>query len=362
MIAEIAELFFLLLFSIEITLNLISYGPRIYFRNKLYLVDTTFIFLIIAWHILDLNQITSYKGKGAFRAIRVALMIWRLKNAYLVNSVKCMQTRGRNSSDKSLNWVCELLINARDEATDLKLISNLDYCIDIISSKINYKFNEKPKLLKSEDSSSSLDQKIIHNNKLSIEEIKKNIQKDIESYNIEKELNLTPKAIKILEDVQRFEFDIFELHNETNGNEMITLATYLTNKHDLFTKLAIELNTFSNFIKYIQNGYNDVAYHNKIHGIDVGRLAYYYGTSWELLIKAELNDLELFWLILGGAIHDYEHLGWNNTYLIETQHEWAITYNDISVWENHHVAAAFEVMKNRQGWNIFEHTSQEDFK
>jgi len=61
-------------------------------------------------------------------------------------------------------------------------------------------------------------------------------------------------------------------------------------------------------------------------------------------------------------VHDYEHLGWNNAYLIETQHEWATTYNDISVCENHHVAAAFDVIKSKPGCNIFEHTSADDFK
>ena len=96
--------------------------------------------------------------------------------------------------------------------------------------------------------------------------------------------------------------------------------------------------------------------------MDVGRLAYYYATTCDLMSKWKLNNLDLFWLIVGGAIHDYEHLGWNNQYLIETQHDWAVTYNDISVCENHHVAAAFDVIKSKPGWNIFEHTSSDDFK
>ena len=289
-------------------------------------------------------------------------MIWRMKFAYLVISSQKIQEINTALIDNSLTKVCDLLLNARDEVKNQNLILDLDYCLNVIASKANYTIREKPKMIKTEDSSSSLDKISISNNKLSTEEIKLNIQKALENYDIADDLNLNEQTVKILEQAQDFEFDIFKLHKETNGNEMITLATYLTHKHDLFVKLAIEPNTFSKFIRYIQNGYNDVAYHNKIHGMDVGRLAYYYGTSCELLQKADLSDLELFWLILGGAIHDFEHLGWNNAYLIETQHEWAITYNDISVCENHHVAAAFEVMKNRQGCNIFEHTSHEEFK
>lgn len=116
------------------------------------------------------------------------------------------------------------------------------------------------------------------------------------------------------------------------------------------------------FITSIQAGYTDIAYHNKTHGMDVGRLAYYYAVSCDLMEKANLELKDLVALIIGGAIHDFEHLGWNNTYLIETQHDWAVTYNDISVCENHHVASAFNLIQNKPGCNILEHMSLEDFK
>jgi len=50
-----------------------------------------------------------------------------------------------------------------------------------------------------------------------------------------------------------------------------------------------------------------------------------------LISKAQLEISDLAALVIGGSIHDFEHLGWNNAYLIETQHDWAVTYNDISV-------------------------------
>jgi len=61
--------------------------------------------------------------------------------------------------------------------------------------------------------------------------------------------------------------------------------------------------------------------------------------------KGKLSEHDLCALIIGGAIHDFEHLGWNNAFLIETQHDWALNYNDISVCESHHVASAFKMIK-----------------
>lgn len=78
--------------------------------------------------------------------------------------------------------------------------------------------------------------------------------------------------------------------------------------------------------------------------------------------KVKLSEHDLATLIIGGAIHDFEHPGWNNHFLIETQHEWALNYNDISVCENHHVAAAFKMIKENPECNIFEHMSSGEYR
>lgn len=44
------------------------------------------------------------------------------------------------------------------------------------------------------------------------------------------------------------------------------------------------------------------------------------------------------------AVHDYEHGGLNNDFLIKTSHPLAITYNDQSPLENHHHAAAVRLL------------------
>jgi hypothetical protein len=45
---------------------------------------------------------------------------------------------------------------------------------------------------------------------------------------------------------------------------------------------------------------------------------------------------------MAASIHDYDHPGVNNNFLIATQDKRALFYNDKSVLENHHCAAAFQ--------------------
>jgi len=47
---------------------------------------------------------------------------------------------------------------------------------------------------------------------------------------------------------------------------------------------------------------------------------------------------------MSGAIHDFEHPGVNNIYLINSKNKLAVRYNDASVLENHHVAASFKLL------------------
>ena len=63
-----------------------------------------------------------------------------------------------------------------------------------------------------------------------------------------------------------------------------------------------------------------------------------------LLRKKVVDDLMMMAGYLAAAIHDFEHGGVNNDFLIQTRDKLAVTYNDISPLENHHLAAAARLM------------------
>ena len=78
-------------------------------------------------------------------------------------------------------------------------------------------------------------------------------------------------------------------------------------------------------------------------------------TDGELGMKTGMDKFELMCYLLSGSCHDVEHLGFNNLYMVETRHEIANRYNDVSVMENHHIATTFRVMNENDGeFDIFD--------
>ena len=61
-------------------------------------------------------------------------------------------------------------------------------------------------------------------------------------------------------------------------------------------------------------------------------------------IKGTFSDLETLAIYVAAAIHDYDHPGVNNNFLIATRDKKALFYNDKSVLENHHCSAAFSLL------------------
>ena len=59
-----------------------------------------------------------------------------------------------------------------------------------------------------------------------------------------------------------------------------------------------------------------------------------------LLRRKVCDELMMLACYIAAAIHDYEHGGVNNDFLIQTRDKLAVMYNDISPLENHHLAAA----------------------
>ncbi|NWY93662.1 PDE4D phosphodiesterase, partial [Agelaius phoeniceus] len=69
------------------------------------------------------------------------------------------------------------------------------------------------------------------------------------------------------------------------------------------------------------------------------------------------TDLEVLAALFAAAIHDVDHPGVSNQFLINTNSELALLYNDESVLENHHLAVGFKLLQE-QDCDIFQNLSR----
>jgi len=90
--------------------------------------------------------------------------------------------------------------------------------------------------------------------------------------------------------------------------------------------------------------YQDVPYHNCLHGADVLQAMHALLNLAPTFDDALDDDIVLVTL-LACLSHDVGHPGLTNNFLVETGHELAIRYNDASPLENMHAAVALNLAK-----------------
>jgi hypothetical protein len=84
-------------------------------------------------------------------------------------------------------------------------------------------------------------------------------------------------------------------------------------------------------IRTIESRYQNVPYHNSIHGADV-----VHGTFWIVEhggLGHMIEPIHKLALMISACAHDMEHPGTSNNFQVETKSEIALRYNDISVLE-----------------------------
>lgn len=155
------------------------------------------------------------------------------------------------------------------------------------------------------------------------------------------------KAISALQDsLEDWSFDVFSVCQLTKNRPLFFMGIILFRKFGLIQKLKMDKIALVNFLNAIEQGYqSDKPYHNSTHAADVTRSVYFFLTKGNL--RASLSDVEICAALTASLIHDFDHPGVNNNFLIRTKDEKAILYNDRSVLENHHVSSCFRLMYNK---------------
>ncbi|KAJ3088123.1 High affinity cAMP-specific 3',5'-cyclic phosphodiesterase 7A, partial [Quaeritorhiza haematococci] len=138
------------------------------------------------------------------------------------------------------------------------------------------------------------------------------------------------------------------------------LGLCLFEKHNFSKLYQIDPKTLKAFLTTMEEGYRDNPYHNSTHAADVMHAIHHFAVGLGLYQLVTVDDC--FAGVLAAIIHDLDHPGVNNAFLINTEAPLAVRYNDQSVLENYHCAHAFEILTNTDTCNVLSKLPPEKFK
>jgi len=150
---------------------------------------------------------------------------------------------------------------------------------------------------------------------------------------------------RILSNINTWGLDVFTANSIIRENRVLTCTTFrIFQERDLLKTFRIPPKTLLTFLMTLEDHYiKDIPYHNHLHAADVTQ-------STHILLgftalEEVFSPLEVLAAILASCIHDVDHPGVTNQYLVNTGSELALMYNDESVLENHHLAVAFKLIQ-----------------
>ncbi|KAJ9520692.1 hypothetical protein QJQ45_007556 [Haematococcus lacustris] len=148
-----------------------------------------------------------------------------------------------------------------------------------------------------------------------------------------------------LSSANSWSFDAFELNSATAGRPLSVLAFWLLHQSGLTAWASMDTTKLARWLCRIEDGYCANPYHNRSHAADVVQTMHMLLTKGGLM-PGYADHLTQLAAYLAAVCHDYQHIGRTNDWLVETQDELALRYNDRSPMENHHLAGAFSLLKH----------------
>ncbi|XP_066120677.1 cGMP-inhibited 3',5'-cyclic phosphodiesterase 3A isoform X1 [Saccopteryx bilineata] len=211
----------------------------------------------------------------------------------------------------------------------------------------------------------------------------------------------------IMDQLNTWNFPIFDLVEKIGrkcGRILSQVSYRLFEDMGLFEAFKIPVREFMNYFHALEIGYREIPYHNRIHATDVlhavwylttqpipglstvisdhgsasdsdsdsgfthGHMGYVFSKMYNVpddkygCLSGNIPALELMALYVAAAMHDYDHPGRTNAFLVATGAPQAVLYNDRSVLENHHAAAAWNLFMSRPEYNFLVNLDHVEFK
>ncbi|KAJ3224589.1 hypothetical protein HK099_008198 [Clydaea vesicula] len=169
-----------------------------------------------------------------------------------------------------------------------------------------------------------------------------------------------PEILALLELSSTQEFDVFKLQEATHGRPLYFLGCHLLEKYGLIKHFNLSESTVRKFFETIEANYHNIPFHNSSHGSDVLQTVNLLLLS-DAKMASYFSKLEILAALIASAVHDVDHPGLNNNFLVQSNQKIAVLYNDVSVLEFHHASKAFQIASNPES-NIFTGMAKDQFR
>ncbi|KAL3140140.1 putative 3',5'-cyclic phosphodiesterase pde-3 [Trebouxia sp. C0009 RCD-2024] len=172
---------------------------------------------------------------------------------------------------------------------------------------------------------------------------------------------ITPAIERMLQDAStQWQFDILGFAEATPGYTLSLLGFHMLKSQGFISEFNVDEAKLCMYLRRIEAGYdNSIPYHNSTHVASVLQMTHMLMVHGGVVKSQGADRLTLLASYIAALVHDYEHSGFNNDFLIKTSHDLAVTYNLQSPLENHHLAASTRVFL-QQRYNFLEDAWQLD--
>ncbi|CAI2378850.1 unnamed protein product [Moneuplotes crassus] len=162
-----------------------------------------------------------------------------------------------------------------------------------------------------------------------------------------------------LEKFDESQFDPFAFFLNVGDASFQYLMYKIFTIYGLMGPFNIPLKKLCKFSEEMQKGYSEEnEFHCPAHIVDTLQAMHYMYTTANL--KKYLKKGDILASFFANIIHDYEHPGYTNQFIVRIKHPLALRYNDKNVLENHHLASSFKVLLQPE-YNFLENLSNESF-
>ncbi|CAK8685576.1 unnamed protein product [Clavelina lepadiformis] len=172
--------------------------------------------------------------------------------------------------------------------------------------------------------------------------------------------SVDPDIAVCLENLDSWDYDVLALERVTSRKPLVHLGMQMLDQFNVCEVLGCSQTTLHSWLVAIESNYHSSnPYHNSTHAADVLQATAYFLKKERL--KAWMEPLDEVSALLAAIIHDVDHPGRTNAFLVNSNNPLALLYNDTAVLESHHAAFAFKFTVNNDKCNIFKNLSKDNF-